>query len=135
MAQHHTSASDLVFNKDSEEVTFSAARPIQFQSGPNKRWVAVAVGVGVVLAITGLILLVLALTTEGPSCSETGKSDQLPPTPTTPGGGACLYSAEARRVELASFLKRAQSMYYDVNANEVPWQPDIGDSHHHVKSK
>ena len=165
MAQRNTSTSELVFNKDSEEVTFSAASLIQFQSGPNKRCAAVALGVGVVLAITGLVMLVLALTTARPSgnaSNVTGKSEQLPPTPTTPattpttppgtptkslassttpttpGGGedrTCVYSAEAQRVELASLLQRAQRMYYNVNSNEVPWQPDIDDLHHHVKSK
>ena len=128
-----TSEKDAVELMDQEPdvptVTASTDPIIQMNwSRFSRRWLQIALVVGCVLCLVGLICLIVALVRlqeSGPACSSAVSGVSA----------MCKYSAEAERVQLPSLLKNAQQTYYEMNPDNVIWQPDIEEPVEHVKSK
>ena len=87
--------------------------------------VVIFLAVGVVLSLIGVALIIAALVLRGASCEHEA------PTETSAGphvDNRCLYSAEAKRVNLDSFLAEVKTTYYQMRPNEIVYDPDTTDS-------
>ena len=96
-------------------------------SQSTSRWFWAAVIFACLLFVGGLVCILVAVLEEpSRSCPATKAVSS--------GDEACLYSAEAKRVDLEGFLKEVQNKYYEMNSDNVAWQPDIADQSQHVRN-
>lgn len=79
---------------------------------------------GIILIVTGIVLLVLA-------SSKMGKcpSNEARASPTSAPSGQtskpCDFSPEAKRVGLDEFLNRVKTTYYKLHPYNIPFDPDV----------
>ena len=99
---------------------------IFYQMSP-PRWLWPAVILGVILCIVGLVCIIVAVTKGTTDCTTNEKQ--------TAANTQCEYSPEAKRVKLEEFLKEAQSKYFEMNPDNVAWQPGVADIREHVKNR
>lgn len=88
------------------------------------KWVWIALVLGVLIFVAGLICIIVAATR---SCSKKLEK-QL-------DSEVCRFSEEAERGKLPEFLKKVQSEYYTLNPNSVGFQPDVKHPEEHVKQR
>lgn len=113
-----------------EKPATSNSTTILFET-PRPRWLCpVAIIIGVILCLVGLVCIIVALTTAlpKPQCSSSK------PTIKTPTG-KCEFSKEAQRVDLEGFLEEARAKYFEMNPDNVAWQPGVLDMREHVKNR
>lgn len=115
---------------DPNENPNSSSTAVLFASSPS-RWWRLALVVGVLLCVVGLVCIIVGavLSAQSKQCPsvKTGSEKSIDP--------QCEFSAEAKRVDLEGFLKEAQSKYYEMNPDNVAWQPGVTDIREHVKNR
>lgn len=92
------------------------------------KWVWIALLLGFLIFVAGLVCIIIAATSEPRSCSSKNAGKQ-------PGSKVCSFSEEAGRGKLPEFLKKVQSEYYTLNPNSVAFQPDVKHLEEHVKQR
>lgn len=103
----------------------SRTSQITFSEEKHPRWLLPVVIIVCLLFLGGLVCLLVAVFKKPGSCPATEAVSSKKE--------ACLYSAEAKRVDLEGFLKEVQKKYYEMNPDNVAWQPDIEDQGQHVR--
>lgn len=104
----------------------SKTSQISFTQASRPRWFWPVVVIICLLFLGGLVCILVAVLKKPSPCpvNKAVSSKQE----------ACLFSAEAKRVDLEGFLKEVQKKYYEMNPDNVAWQPDIEDQEQHIRA-
>lgn len=117
------------YTPDNDAVAMESSSTVLFESSSRSRWMCPTVAIaGGILCIAGIVCIVVALTIGlTPQCDSGQPAKQT--------SNRCEYSKEAKRVDLEGFLKEAQAKYFEMNPDDVAWQPGIVDMREHVKNR
>jgi len=115
-----------------EKPATSGSSTILFET-PRARWIWPVVVAGVLLCLVGLVCIIVAVTMgiSEPQCS----SSESVETTSKKASNQCEFSKEAQRVDLEGFLQEARDKYFEMNPDNVAWQPGVTDMREHVKNR
>ncbi|EDO31412.1 predicted protein [Nematostella vectensis] len=123
--------SQVALHKENGEdkIEMIQAPTLSFTDTSRPRWLVPLVILACIAIITGLALIIVGAVRKpecaGPKGSSTGEDSRE----------ECRFSEEAKRAGLQEFLKKAQSKYYEMNPDNVAWQPEVPDRRKHLKER